>query len=439
MIPAALALLLLGVVGCEESVPTAVSEDLLPSAPKTLEVRLSWEEFATELQVFGGYGSPLDVGGGVLARRFQGSLDVRTLAKVGGVGRVVMVVDSTGATVTDSLAVFKGGRLVARFDTLLPGAPEESFTISAHRMLSDWDERSTTWTIAQDTAGQPTPWPLPGAEPSEPIGLGEWLPGQGDSVVIPLDSALLEAWAVDSVEVLRGVRVDMETEGRRLELGGLFFHYDLEPSVRQDTILTVPGILGRPTFIYAPDPGPPLTGIRLGGAPAWRTTISTSIPRELTGPEELCATLGCPFVLTPESVSHVSLVLSTRAVTPVGFQPIDSARVDVRTVLAPDRLPKAPLGESLVLIIPDFLGGVTVPPQAFRGEAGLGVALPITDFVRTLVAEPSGSGPAPPHTLALLSPFEPSSISFAEFIGPGEAGAPYVRLLITVADPVRLP
>ena len=45
----------------------------------------------------------------------------------------------------------------------------------------------------------------------------------------------------------------------------------------------------------------------------------------------------------------------------------------------------------------------------------------------------------PPNTLALMSVFEPVSITFASFYGPGDELAPFLKLVITVARPVELP
>ena len=436
MIPV-LALLVGGLAGCEESLPTAASEELLPFAPRTVEIRLPWEAFATDLDVYGGFSSPFLVGGGLLAHEYRGTLEARTLARVVRLNRVVTVVDSTGATVTDSLGSIKGGRLVAHFDSLSPSVPA-AMTVSAHRVLTSWDPSSATWTHAVDTLGETLAWPEAGGGPAQRIGLGEWAAGQGDSLVVPVDSATLAAWA-DSLEVGRGVRIDMETPDVRLELNDVFLRFEMVPSVNRDTVLTLTADTDTATFIYTPLPDPPASGIRVGGAPAWRTAITTDIPRELTGPPELCALVGCPFRLTPENLSHASLVLETREVMPAAFQPSDSARIDARPVLSPERLPRAPLGSSLITLFGNLQGGLPVAGAAFGADNPTRVSLPITEFVRALLDEPPEEGPAPSGTLALLAAFEPFSVTFAEFAGPGGPGAPFLRLLVTVADSVRLP
>jgi len=67
------------------------------------------------------------------------------------------------------------------------------------------------------------------------------------------------------------------------------------------------------------------------------------------------------------------------------------------------------------------------------------VEFPITAFVRTLVRGDSIRGFPPPHTLALLSIFEPSSLAFASFFGPGGHWAPELKLIITAGHTVELP
>ena len=49
------------------------------------------------------------------------------------------------------------------------------------------------------------------------------------------------------------------------------------------------------------------------------------------------------------------------------------------------------------------------------------------------------AGNPAPNTLVLLSVFEPFSITFASFEGPGSANEPYLRLVLTIGPPVELP
>jgi hypothetical protein len=153
----------------------------------------------------------------------------------------------------------------------------------------------------------------------------------------------------------------------------------------------------------------------------------------LTGPAALCEKVQCPFALDPSRINAAVLVLTSRATEPA-FQPSDTVRVDARAVLAPERLPKSPLGDP-------FLGGgfgFPVAPDAFGEAAGTAVELPVTPFVRDLVRDTTFTGAPAPHHLALLSLFEPLSIAYASFAGPGQEGAPYLRMIVTTADTVEI-
>ena len=48
-------------------------------------------------------------------------------------------------------------------------------------------------------------------------------------------------------------------------------------------------------------------------------------------------------------------------------------------------------------------------------------------------------GMSPTKTLALLSVFEPISIAYASFHGPGDENGPVLRLVVTVGRAMELP
>jgi len=166
--------------------------------------------------------------------------------------------------------------------------------------------------------------------------------------------------------------------------------------------------------------------------PAWRTVFTMNMPKSLDGPPELCQLVQCPLTLTPESLISASLVLTTQA-PPPAFRPTDSLRLDVRPVLEPSRLPKSPLGASLVGIF-----GVQLIPESFGEEAGAEVEIPLGLYVERLIAGNNDSDVEVPPTLALLSSFEPLSLYFAVFEGPDSPARPELRLLLTLADEVRI-
>jgi hypothetical protein len=246
-----------------------------------------------------------------------------------------------------------------------------------------------------------------------------------------VDSASVRAWT-DTAAVERGFRIDLDTPDQRVQVNRVLLRYDAVPTVDPDTTLAREVDPVALTFIYTPQPGPPARGLRVGGIPAWRSVIHIKVPETITGPPHVCAALGCPFPLTAERVNHASLVLETRPSDPLAFQPWDSVRVDVRPVLAPERLPKSPLGNSVAGVQGRALGAPLF-------NAPRAVSIPITSFVRTQLLEDSPDDLPAPRALALLSFLEPATVYFASFAGPDEPGAPVLRLILTNAPPVELP
>ncbi len=419
------------VLACDEKTPTSLDDERLPVDPTTVEVLLPWESFATGLTVYGGYGSTNELGGGVVARGYEGTLDARTLVRFEPLPFRATVRDSLGTLRADSNFAYVGGRVVARFDTLSSTNGEDPVSLALGRLTEAWDVRTTSWTLAVDTAGDQRPWTEPGAGPVVALGEAEWDPVNGDSIWFEIDSATVAALG-DTLDDARGVRLDLVSEGERVDVRSVTLRLDARPNVHRDTIVTFTSESRGITFVYDPVPPPPPDGIRVGGTPAWRTVLELDIPLVLNGPESLCALVGCPFEIEPSRVNHASLLLTTSVVEPTAFQPSDTIRLDVRPVLAPEILPKSPLGQS-------FLGtiGERVAPEAFRGGAGLEVAVPITSLVRILV-DPNRD-PDISSQVALLSVQEPFSLAFGSFVGPGAPGAPMLRLILTAADTVRLP
>jgi hypothetical protein len=426
ILPGLAALVVLVFAACEDDLPTSLDPDLFPVAPRSVELRLPWSSFAGNLRVIGGYGAPIELFHGILANDFEGTLDSRTLVRFADFPDTAFVLVE-GSNVRSALS-FTGGRVVARFDTVT-SVHEGPVEVVANQLLSEWYPPSATWTVAVDTINDTRTWPVPGGGPVRELATGEWDPESGDSLVLEVDSAAVASWG-DTTDLARGLRLDVVDAGVRLRVNSVTLRLDAVPEVRTDTTIvqtSTPDALG---FIYDPVPEPPPDGMRIGGAPAWRTIIDVDVPAVLEGPESVCQRVECPFTLEPERINAASLILKSRA-SPAAFQPTDTIRLDVRAVLSPDRLPKSPLGES-------FVGspGRPVAPSAFGEDAGTEIAIPVTGFVRDIVRGETSLGEEPPGTMALLSFFEPLSISFASFAGPGGADEPYLRLIVTLSDTV---
>lgn len=414
---------------CQETSPVASEGGLIPVEPKTVEVILPWSEFGADVQILGGFGTPSQLFSLVVSQDFKGDLDSRALVRFSRFPRVASVRDTTGTTRPDSSWTYLTGRVVARMDTVrtkVSGPVEMSLAI----LDQDWHERSTTWELLVDTVQDRRNWQEAGGGPGTALGTATWDPAQGDSIVFAVDSATVALFG-DTTGTRRTARIDMVTSGELVEVSSVNLRIDSRPSINPDTIVVLNAFAQQSTFIYAPFPDPPPDGIRAGGAPAWRTVLTMDIPTVLNGPQELCDRVGCPFTVSPDRLNHASLILTSRASSPEAFQPTDSLLLDVRPVLVPERLPKAPLG-------PSFLGilGRSVEPDAFGAGAGKQIPITITEFVRGRI-DPERA-PLLTDKLALLSLLEPFSVGFGDFDGPGDPGEPVLRLILTASDPVEI-
>lgn len=427
----ALAVLALATTGCQEIVPTSVDEDLLPDEPVTVEVRLGWDEFASNLRVYGGFGSAVELGSGVLAREFAGTLDARTLSRFGAFPVAITVRDTTGTNRADSLPIFRTGRVAVVLDTLA-STNQAPVTLALGALQESWHAPTASWTLAVDTINDTRAWSEPGAGPVEELGTAVWDPAAGDTVFFPVDSVRLAQWR-DTADASRGIRLDILTPGERVRVNNVLLRLDVESSLNPDT--TVLSTVTRQdfTFVYDPVPEPPPDGIRIGGTPSWRTVLDVAAPLRLEGPPALCQTVSCPVDVTPEQVNYAALVLHTRR-SEAAFQPTDSVSLDVRPVLAPQSLPKSPLGSSLTGSL-----GRRVGPALFGDAEGAAIEVPVTQFIQDQLRGETDEGTEPPGTLALLSTFEPLSISFASFHGPGSELEPELKLILTTGAQVELP
>jgi hypothetical protein len=299
-------------------------------------------------------------------------------------------------------------------------------------MLQEWHGRSASWDLAVDSVADSRAWQEPGASPVTALATTVWDPSAGDSAVFEIDSAQVALWA-DVTDRTRGARLDALSEGVRLKVADVVLHVDVQPSVHQDTVVSVTALRQQITFVYSPSPDPPPSGIRLGGVPAWRTVLDFSVPAQLNGPESLCAAVGCPVAVTSDRLNYAALVLTSRRSEPA-FQPSDSVPVDVRAVLQRSALPKSPLGSSLIGI-----RGEWVPPDIFGDQEGSEIEIPVTQFLRAILEDEATATTTAPRTLALLSAFEPFAFPFASFFGPGSPAAPELKLIITAGPVVQLP
>lgn len=422
-------------IACEEQSPVGIGDGPLPGEPVTVEVTIPWSQFASSLEVFGGYGSAEDLGLGFLATQYEGTLDARSLLRFAEYPDTASVRDTTGTIRPDFDLTYFGGRLVVRFDTIASTNSADSIAVelALGRTTVEWDPTTASWDYAVDTINDQRAWPEAGGGPVDPVSTAFWDPANGDTAVFLIDSATVAAWS-DPSDLAQGARIDIIDPGHRVQFRGATLRLDAIPSSRPDTVIEVNSFISDVTFMYTPFPTPPPDGVRIGGAPAWRTLLDVSIPDVLDGIPEFCAVVSCPHTVDPGEISFAALLLTSRA-TEAAFQPSDSIRLDVRPVFDRSAMPKSPLGPSLV----EGDLGRAVPPEAFGSSPGQTIEVPFTTFARDLLRGTDEDGNPAPSTLALLSVFEPFSITFASFDGPGSAGEPVLTLVLTIGPPVELP
>lgn len=429
------AFVVLGTVACSEIAPTGVDEEALPDEPVTIEVRLPWDEFASDLSVFGGFGSPDDLGLGIVSHAYGDSLEARMLVRMLPVPTSVVARDTAGTQRTDTMFQILRGRIVAIVDSTGTVA-DGPVSLEVGLFHQAWDATTATWDRAVDSVGAETPWEEPGAGPVTDTFMTEWDPEAGDSAVFEMDSAQVERWraALADTSSQEGLRLASLTEGVRLEVTNLVLQLDVTPSFNPDTTVVLVTNRQELTFVYTPSVGAPDDEIRVGGTPSWRSVLDIDVPQTLDEPADLCQRVTCPLALSAGSVNYAAIVLRSRR-TPPAFAPSDSVNLDARPVFDRSTLPKSPLGNSL------FTSSVgrRLAPALFSDDTETEVEIPITSFVRTLLQVDSATAVPPPHTLALLSTFEPVSIAFASFYGPGTPQAPELKLVITAGRSVELP
>ena len=418
------------VSGCTEKNATAPELGFFQVNPRTAEVLIPYEDFVDEVQVFGGYGSTVDLGHGVVALDF-GGLNARTLVHLEDF--------PTTAAVAGSLN-FLGGRVVLVFDTV-NGSINTPVHVELFDVREGWHAPTVTWEVTVDTAGDRRSWTQPGGGSTTLLGgatFEAFRPPQDtvlhalvDTVSIAVDSSTVAALG-DPASGTTGLLLAVAEPGALLNVLDVSLLLTTVPSTRPDTVLELSVPADDLSFMVDPVPEAPLGWLRVGGIPSWRSVITMTIPRTVEGTADLCGTVGCHVDLTEVDLNLAELVLTTRQ-TQSAFQPQEITGMDIRRVLNAELLPKSPLGETL-LPFPRAL-----PPELFSVQAGTPVLLSVTELVRELLSVAAETDTVPVTPIVLFSISESIMIGFASFEGGGGAGAPALRLLYTIANDVGLP
>ena len=416
---AAVAVLVAGACGYET--PTAVEGLTFPVTVVTSEVSLSYDQFASGVQVFGGFGRASDVAVPLVATEFgEEGLEARTLVRFGPIPRSASIRDTTGTTVTDPNVTLIGGRAVLRFDTL--AAPSEPVTLSASLISERWHPRSATFVHAVDTLGEQVPWAHPGGGDATPIATAVWDPAESDSAFFAIDTLVIKTW--DTEDEARGMMVRMVTPGARVKVRSANLVMDALPSIRSDTMITTDTFSEHLTFIYDPVPSLPEGALQIGGAPAWRTVFQVQLPASLPVQGEACPSGECTIPLTADGITQAALVL-TPGLNDAALRPTDTLFVDARPIPSPEHLPRAPLGNSIQVPV------LQVPPEIFTSEEGRVLEIPITSFVKDLARGVTEDSVPAPNTVALLAAIEPQSFELMRFLGPDTSSPPLLRILVS--------
>ena len=416
------------VSGCKEKNSTAPDLGFLQVNPRTVEVLIPFGDFVDDVQVFGGYGSSVDLGRGLVAQDF-GGLNARTLVHVG---------DYPTTALESGTQSFAGGRVVLFFDTLR-GTLDFPVDVELFGVQEQWHPPTVTWEVVVDTAGDRREWSQPGGGVTTLLGAGVFdiratvadAEGFSDSMNIFVDSATV-AGLGDPSSGMTGLLVAGAQPGKLLHLVDVGFRITMRASSQPDSTFEVSAPLEDLSFMFDPAPTAPLGWLRVGGTPAWRSVLAMSLPSTVTGTSEVCGSVGCEVDLTAVNLNLAELLLTTRQTEPA-FQPQDTTRVDVRAVLRPELLPKSPLGGQLLPFPRSF------PPELFSTQAGTQVSLALTPLLTGVLSVAAETDTAPAISIALFSNPEPNIIGFMAFEGAGGAGAPVLRLLYTVANSVGLP
>ena len=406
--------------------------------PLTFEVRLPWSEFASNLRIVGGYGKPAQTGTALLAHEFDNGLQARMLLRPGAYPTSVEVTDSLGNREEDHNISIISGSLWVTVDTT--GVHHLGATdVRLDRLLEPWDARTATWALASESGGMQVPWSEPGGGAVEGLRRLSWLPQGRDEILIGIDSVDI-ALLGDTTVSERGLMVSIDNPGKLLHVPRVRMEVHVVPSINQDSTLLVPVDVTDLTYVYTPLAPPPSDiHLRAGGAPAWRSLFTFALPPSLPATGQVCVRTTCPVALTSARVNHASILLTTRPTDQAAFAPVDTMGVEVRGVLAPELLPKSPVTGPLFVDSLGLPSGTAVPAEAFRPGASRVVEVPITPIVRSLLAGASFRGFRPTPTVALMQLREPTSFGFASFVGPGQAGEPVLRLVLTISDPIGLP
>ncbi|HSK19014.1 MAG TPA: hypothetical protein VK912_07725 [Longimicrobiales bacterium] len=406
---------------CTQDSPTEAGSGLLPpDAIRTFEFVLGPERYLQWDTAFGLYSATADADYTLIANDYEGVLNSRVLLRY-PIPRTITVLDTLGVLRTDSMPVYFAGDVRVLVDTLASTDPPA--TLELYRPTEDWDRLTATWQFRVDSAGAQLPWAQPGGSPGTLIGSTTW--AQGDTVLIPVDSATIAAWA-DTAMAVRGAVLGTSTPGTRIRSVLPTLRLRARSTINPDTVVEFTLAPGR-TFIYEPQQPDSVGTPRVGGTPAWRTVMRL---RERLD----TVTVACPGVpnctlrLGDVSINYGALLLQP-VPSPAGFAPELPLNLTLHAVLPS---PLLPLTRSPVT---GALGGIeaSVPVSSFMAPGAPVVELAATEFMRLLFT-PGEDDDFTPEYVALLPAGSTRTFGFGTF-----AEMPSLRIIVTISRELQLP
>ena len=395
-----LAALVLGSAACDDESPTLPGDDLFPggNAPETREVIVPAGALFRPRGVFTGFSGPLNVPYAVVANRYGGELSANSLYRTARAFPANLTYTQDNVNRSDSVYRAVSGTLVLRVDSAFSTAGP--VTLQLFRTAQDWHS-SATWEAAADTNGVRTPWTTPGGTKGELLSSAVYrLSTAGDSVVIPLDSADINALR-DTTGF--GFILSAAETGARVHISDVpILRAGLRPaSPARDTVIqTVIPINNLPrVFVFTPEPPQPAGALAAGGIRSARTLFDLTLPDSVTGCNSSGTACG-RVALRDVRLNRVSLLLR-RTPVPAAFAPLDSTLLSVFSVTEPELGRFAPLGAPVL----DANPLVTLANGGFPVSQSAAVFAPADSVVElnfTGFATSAARGDTVPGSFALL-------------------------------------
>jgi opacity protein-like surface antigen len=348
---AALALVpILAAAACKDQTPTLSGDESFPggSRPVTLELIVPAAQFMQPVGVFQGFESAATFDALVVANQYQGVTSAHVLQRYNIPDTLSYSQD--GSSRTDTAFSIRNARFVIAVDSTA-SLHTGTTTLRANRLAQHFDASTVTWDVAVDTAGEHTPWTVPGGTPGALLGTGTYNHAVNDTIVVPIDSAAARGMLPDTAA---GVLFTTAEANTRLQLSKMVLRVDLKPSnAVRDTTITIEVSADPGRFVFTPDPplAPVGTAWSAGGILAARTLFTVNLDQPLPGckPPQTCAAVRLKDV----ELNRVSLLLRPVA-SPTGFDLLEPAPITLWTVDNPELGGRAPLGH--LAIDPDSTG-----------------------------------------------------------------------------------